>query len=258
MGGINLSPHKLNLFSECPRCFFLAEKGIILNDKGFKKIQEIQQKFNTKSIIKIEENRVKITRPAGIFSSLPSGLDSIIKNYFDAYRKYNELPPEVKNQIKGKLVDEETIKLMRNWQKFFFEEKINNTKIKFYGGLDECIVNNGLYYPLDFKTRGFALRQDTSEIYQLSLDCYALLLEKKGYKPGKSAYLIYYIPNELLGTNVKFDVQIEERKTNIKNAYKTLEEAVKLLSQDSLPESKPECDFCKYSEISKILSQILR
>ena len=53
-----LSPSSLSLLSDCPRCFWLQ-----LN-KGVK-------------------------RPEGIFPSLPSGIDRILKDHFDRYAEKN-------------------------------------------------------------------------------------------------------------------------------------------------------------------------
>lgn len=50
------SPSKLNLVKDCPRCFWL----------------EYNKKFR---------------RPRGIFPSLPSGMDQILKHHFDEYTK---------------------------------------------------------------------------------------------------------------------------------------------------------------------------
>jgi len=69
---LRLSPSTLNLFIDCPRCFWLH-----INKR--------------------------IHRPRGIFPSLPSGMDNVIKTYFDKYRKKGELPPELQNQVKEKL-----------------------------------------------------------------------------------------------------------------------------------------------------------
>ncbi|MCX6774543.1 MAG: hypothetical protein NTY99_00435 [DPANN group archaeon] len=51
---IKLSPSSLNLFKDCPRCFWLDKiKGI--------------------------------SRPEGIFPSLPSGIDKVLKEHFDKH-----------------------------------------------------------------------------------------------------------------------------------------------------------------------------
>ena len=75
MQKIGLSPSALNLFLECPRCFWL-------------------------------DRNKRISRPRGIFPSLPGGMDTVIKSYFDTYRLKNELPPEIKDRVKGKLVSD--------------------------------------------------------------------------------------------------------------------------------------------------------
>ena len=60
-----LSPSTLNVFLDCPRCFWL--------------------------------DKVKnIKRPRGIFPSLPSGMDRAIKVHFDSFRTKGILPPELK------------------------------------------------------------------------------------------------------------------------------------------------------------------
>ena len=58
------SPSSLSLLKDCPRCFWLA--------------------FNK-----------NIKRPAGIFPSLPSGMDKILKVHFDKFMEKGELPPEL-------------------------------------------------------------------------------------------------------------------------------------------------------------------
>jgi len=42
-----------------------------------------------------------IKRPSGIFPSLPSGMDKILKEHFDRFMKKNELPPEIKEKCAG-------------------------------------------------------------------------------------------------------------------------------------------------------------
>ena len=62
-----LSPSQLNLFKECPRCFWLH------HHKVWK-------------------------RPAGIFPSLPSGMDRILKAHFDKFMEKGQMPPAVIQQ----------------------------------------------------------------------------------------------------------------------------------------------------------------
>ena len=59
-----LSPSALNLMKDYPRCFWLAQHKVW-------------------------------KRPAGIFPSLPSGMDRILKVHFDKFRDKKQLPPEL-------------------------------------------------------------------------------------------------------------------------------------------------------------------
>ncbi len=59
-----LSPSALNLMKECPRCFWLTQHKVW-------------------------------KRPAGIFPSLPSGMDKILKEHFNKFMEKGQLPPEL-------------------------------------------------------------------------------------------------------------------------------------------------------------------
>jgi len=221
-GVIKLSPSKLALFRECPYCFYLSEK-------------------------------YKIMRPRGFFPSLPGGMDSVIKEYFDRYRDNKALPPELEGIANGKLVDQETIAFMRNRHKFCFEQEIKNTKIIFSGAIDECIVEEtkkgNRYSPIDFKTRSSFDETKVSPFHQLQLDCYALQFKKTGYTPSDYAYLIYYTPKQKKKKDIfSFDVNIVKVKTDPDNAFKTLEEAIICLQNDQPPKSSQQCEFCHYLE----------
>ena len=209
---IKLSPSKLNLFLECPLCFWLEVNDVI-------------------------------KRPAGIFPSLPSGMDLALKKYYDRFR--GSLPPELVGKVNGKLLpDTELIKKFRNWRTFSFEEQ----DALMYGAMDECLVDGEYYIPLDFKTRGFDLKEDSTSYYQNQLDCYALMLEKNDYKQPGYAYLIYYIPVEVKEKGeVEFKIQVEKMETDSKRAYKTFKQAIELLKEEK-PKPSSECEYCRYRE----------
>ena len=207
---IKLSPSKLGLFLECPLCFYLQEK------EGIK-------------------------RPAGVFPSLPSGMDNVLKKYYDKFR--GGLPPELKDKVGGVLLaDAELIRKMRDWRTFKFEEE----DAVFYGAMDDCLVEGESFIPLDFKTRGFDLKEDSTDYYQNQLDCYALLLEKNGYKQPGYAYLVYYIPVEVKAEGkVDFKIEIKKMIVDSSRAYKIYREAVEMLKKDKPPHNH-KCGYCEY------------
>ena len=69
-----LSPSSVGFLRECPRCLWLYA-----NDN--------------------------ISRPFGVFPSLPSGMDRVLKVYFDKYRVNGELPREIVGKVKEYGID---------------------------------------------------------------------------------------------------------------------------------------------------------
>lgn len=210
---VQLSPTSLNLFKECKLCFWL--------------------------------NRVKgVERPEGPDSTLPRGMDLLIKKYFDEYRARKELPPELVGKVEGELLsDQQLIDSWRNrWEGLYYEDKKLNAV--FRGLLDECFFHNGFYIPVDYKTRGFDLKEDSLSYYQTQLDCYTFLLGANGYKHPFFGYLIYYIPEEVRENGkVRFRIEPKKLNTNPSAAYKLFKKAVSLLRSPQ-PASHSDCEFC--------------
>lgn len=214
---IRLSPTSgLNLFAECPKCFWLH--------------------YNK-----------KVHRPRGIFPSLPGGMDLAIKDYMDSYRP-NKMPPELKGQIgKAKLMpDKKLLDKWRNWHTGleYIDKKMN---AKLFGALDDCLMENDYYIPLDYKTRGFPPKEGDSErYYQTQLDAYNLLLFENGFLVKDYAYLLYYYPKEVeKNGEVDFYTKVVKVQTDLKRAKKTFQEAVECLN-GPMPEKHSDCDYCSW------------
>ncbi len=215
-GPIRLSATSLNLYRECPRCFWLEHSG-------------------------------QIHRPRGIFPSLPGGMDNVIKKYFDSYRSQGTLPPELIGKVEGQLVrDQALMERLRSWRTSptYRDSKINATLI---GALDECFIDGGLYIPVDYKTRGYPLKEGAREYYQDQLNCYTLLLESNGMKTKRIAYLIYYYPDNVKANGVvQFNVEPKKLTTDPEAARSLLIEVVKLLRQPQPPPHHSTCEFCSW------------
>lgn len=210
---LRLSPSSINLFIDCPRCFWLQF------NKGIK-------------------------RPAGIFPSLPGGMDIIIKKYFDSFRAKGKLPPELEGKVEGKLLDD--LDLMKQWRNWRSGLSFVDGEVKLGGALDDCLVNGDAYVPVDYKTRGFDLKEDSSAIYENQLATYNLLLERNGYKQSGAAYLVYYIPKEVAGAGkINFKIEVVEMNADPEKAYKVFRAAVKCLDGPE-PAAGDTCNYCGY------------
>lgn len=218
---IELSPTTgLNLFLECPRCFWLRY-------------------------------REGVHRPDTIFPSLPGGMDRILKDYFDSFRTKDKLPPELEGKVEGKLYsDMERMDAWRNWRKGLrFEDPKLDAVLK--GAIDDCLIDDGYYIPLDFKTRGSAPKEGQSEeYYQNQLDCYTFLLKNSGCKTRDHAYLVYYYPDFINEDHmVKFDVSVVKLKTSAERVYKVFQDAVNCF-RGPIPPRHTECGYCAwYSDL---------
>ena len=211
------SPSSLSLLKECPRCFWL--------------------KFNK-----------DIKRPEGIFPSLPSGMDRILKIHFDSFRDKGELPPEL-TELDGdvKLFDnKEILEEWRNNKKGVkWEDKEGNL---FRGAVDNILKKGKKLIVLDYKTRGYPLKKDTHEHYQDQLDIYNFLLRKNDHDTEDYAYLLFYHPDKVNGNgDVVFNTDLVKMKISVKNAEKIFEDALGALKGE-IPRAKEDCEYCRWAD----------
>ncbi len=231
-GRIRLSPSTLNMFLECPKCFWLEQvKGI--------------------------------HRPRGIFPSLPGGMDLLIKKYFDKYRALGKLPPELEGKMDVELFsDNELLNKWRNWRSALAYEDPETGAI-LSGMLDDLGLKRSEgsfarsaskeadlgaqkieYVPLDYKTRGFDVKEGGEAFYQNQLNCYGLLLRENHMKPAGHAFLIYYIPKDVAEKGmVRFDIVPKRVEIDPDEALATFKKAQELIN-GPMPEAHTECEYC--------------
>jgi len=211
---IKLSPTSLNLFLECPRCFWLY-----LN-KGIK-------------------------RPSIPVATITTGLDRVVKEYCNLYRAKGILPPLLENKVPGKLISNLP---KRGWLEF----KDDKIEAILGGYLDECLdLGNNFYAALDHKTRG-SKPENTHRAHQFQMDVYTFLLEQNSFPTKRIAYLIYYIPKVVSsGQAIDFEIVPSEVKTDPDNAKQVFSDAVAMLKR-AIPMPHPDCIFCQWTATAKI------
>lgn len=213
-----LSPTALNLFEDCPRCFYL-------------------------------ERAKNQPRPQGPFPSLPNGIDEAIKEYFDYYRSKQELPPLLDGQLEGQLATQQEVNHWRSGIGF----NIPHKQGRLWGKLDEALrLPDGSVVPVDYKTRGYPPKTDLIKPYQNQLDCYGLLLKEQGESVGSVGYLIYYYPQKNSGADlhaaIPFEVEIKPVTIDPERARQLLHNALDLLAGKE-PAHRQECKFCQWQKL---------
>jgi len=172
-------------------------------------------------------------------------MDSILKTHFDKFRDKGELPPELRESECKKgyklFSDNEKLKLWRNnFKGISFKDKEGN---ELHGAIDNLLQKGKKIIVLDYKTRGFPCKEDTHEHYQHQLNIYNFLLRKNRYETEDYAFLLFYVPKEVLPTGeVVFDTTLKKMNINIKEAEKLWKKAIDLLNNDCPTKC---CEWCE-------------
>jgi hypothetical protein len=202
---LTLSPSTLSLYVECPRCFW-------------------------RKVVK------KIDRPRGPMPTIMSGLDLVIKAYYDQFRRKGDLPPMVADKLPGKLAS-----TVPPW--LTLGDPATNTKL--VGKLDELLEPEpGKVAPLDHKSRG-KKAEEVHRAYQLQMDVYDLLLEAAGFSTPHKAYLVYYIPDVMNAQEITFAIDVKELTTDPNRARSVFANAANV-ARGPEPQPNTECEFCRY------------
>lgn len=216
---VKLSPSRLGLFEECPRCFWLTMA------EGLR-------------------------RPNGPFPSLPGGMDREITAHFDRHRARGELPPELDGRVEARLhPDQSFLEGARDWRK---KPRLEDDAlgVVLRGGVDDLLETaDGRLVVLDYKTRGYPPKGDGApDYYRRQLDLYNLLLRETGHPTADHAYLLYYHP-ESVGSDgeVTFHTDLVEVPVDVGAARELLEAAVAALG-GPVPPAADDCEFCEWAE----------
>lgn len=212
---IKVSPSSIGFLRECPRCLWLYFK------EG-------------------------VQRPRGPFPTLPSGMDEVLKDYFDKFRSKNELPPEIRDKVGERLYsDIEKMKRVRSVFKGLVAE-FPDYNLKLKGAIDELLINDqGSHVLLDFKTRGFPIKKDTHEHYRDQLDLYALLLKMNDMPPAEYGYLMFLHPTAFANHKASFTTEVVKLDVDWKRGILILREVYAVL-QGPVPQAHTDCEYCLY------------
>lgn len=212
---IKLSPNSLNLFLECPHCFWL-------------------------------DKRQGIKRPPPYPYALNMAVDILLKQEFDKYRAKGEPHPLlIANNIKAKLFSNQ--KLLNQWRSNlvgirYYDSVLDAT---LFGAVDDILeFPEDKLAPLDYKSTGSKVAK-VYDRFQLQMDTYTFLLEKNGFLTPRKGYLAFYIVNKENGfeDRLPFRKELHEIETNPSDIPGLFKDAVTLLRKNTPPPHSPDCKF---------------
>ena len=221
-----VSRSKMELFMECPKCFYL-------------------------------DKRLGIARPPGFPFSLNSAVDTLLKKEFDLLRAAGEPHPLMKRY--GINAVPARHEKLNEWRDTFKGVQYLHvpTNLLITGAIDDLWQGpSGEYIVVDYKSTSKngeinALNEAWHGSYKRQLEIYQWLLRRNGYKVAKTGYFVYCNGRTDME---KFDGRLEFVITMIAHdgsddwVEGVVRDIHKCLNSDAIPEAGEDCDYCAYRE----------
>jgi CRISPR/Cas system-associated exonuclease Cas4 (RecB family) len=218
---IKLSRTKIELFQDCPRCFWLEM------NKGVK-------------------------RPPPAPYTINSAIDALLKKEFDVCRENGTAHYIIKkysiNAIPYKCDQINTWRT--NFTGIRFQHKATDFLV--FGAVDDVWVNPaGELIVVDYKATG-AKEYQIYPGYKRQMEVYQWLLQQNGYKVSKTGYFLFAKVNKEGGFaegKLSFDLFLEPLEGDISWLEDTLKQIKKAL-EVQIPPRKEDCKYCQFSQSS--------
>jgi len=213
----------LELFTKCPRCFWL--------DKKF-----------------------GIGQPGGLPFTLNSAVDALLKNEFDGHRSKGVAHPLMKSYgLKAVPFAHEMLDIWRsNFKGITYLHKPTNLLIT--GAIDDIWQNEqGELHIVDYKStavnKEVSLDDEWKEAYKRQMEIYQWLFRSNGFKVSSTGYFVYcngIKDKQAFDAKLEFKVTILPYTGNDNWVEQTITNAKKCLDSDIIPNPSLNCEFCNY------------
>lgn len=219
-----ISRSKLDLFLNCPRCFYL-------------------------------DRRLGVGQPPGYPFNLNSAVDALLKKEFDIHRTNKTAHPLMeKYGVDAVPFEHEKIEEWRDSLRRGIQYLHEKTNLILSGGVDDVWINpKGELIIVDYKATSkngeVSLDADWQIGYKRQMEVYQWLFRKNGFKVAKTGYFVYCngdADKEAFDAKLEFDIKVIPYKGDDSWVEKALIDAKKCLSKNSIPNPSNDCDYCNY------------
>ncbi len=219
-----LSRSKIDLFLNCPRCFYFDRK-------------------------------LGVAQPPGYPFSLNSAVDKLLKIEFDVHRLNGTTHPLMKTYgVEAVPLAHEKMNEWRDSLRGGITFNLDNTNVVVTGGVDDVWVSpNGEYHIVDYKATSkeeeVTLDADWQIGYKRQMEIYQWLFRKNGFTVSSVGYFVYCNGNtdkEAFDGKLEFDIKILPYTGDDSWVEQTIRLAIDCLKSDLMPDSGVDCDFCRY------------
>ena len=216
----------IDLFVQCPRCFYL-------------------------------DKRLGTARPPGFPFSLNSAVDALLKKEFDGHRANGSAHPLMKafglDAVPYPHAELDAWRdSLRRGIKYLYEP----TNLIIRGGVDDVWVNpQGELIIVDYKATSkneeVNLDAEWQDGYKRQMEVYQWLFRKNGFKVSDIGYFVYCngdASKPAFDAKLEFDIKLIPYRGNPDWIEQTIVNLHKCLVSNKIPVSSVDCDYCAYFE----------
>ena len=206
-------------------------------------------------------DRVKgLDIPPGFPFNINSAVDTLLKREFDHYRKTQTIPPLLSQY--GYDLKPFNHKDIDVWRENFKGLRIKYKGYEFSGAVDDIWVNDrNELFVVDYKSTAssepiVSIDKDYHLGYKRQIEFYQWILEKMGFNVNKKGFFVYCTGDNTLGSFngvMNFHVKLIEYIGNYSWVNETLDKLIECVESEKVPESNPDCDYCKYFSVRKCI-----
>ncbi len=232
-GGPNwtLSRSKIDLFADCPRCFYV-------------------------------DNKLGTARPPGFPFNLNSAVDELLKRELDAHRaKGTKHPLAEKYGLDAVPFAHAKMDDWRNALSEGVKYVHPGTGMTIRGGVDDIWVNAyGELIVIDYKAtskdgRITSLDEDWHAGYKRQIEVYQWLLRKNGFTVSDTGYWFYANATkdrEAFDARLDFELTLVPYRGDDSWVEGTIGDIKRCLDSNDIPAATHNCDYCRYREAAGI------
>ncbi len=222
-----ISRSKIDLFLNCPKCFYL-------------------------------DRRLGINQPPSFPFSLNSAVDMLLKKEFDIYRSQGKIHPLMKKAgIKAIPYNNPQINVWRDSLKGGITYKYPGTDLMITGAVDDIWINDNeeliiVDYKATAKVEEVSIDADWQIGYKRQMEIYQWLFRKNDFKVCETGYFLYcngLLDREAFNQRLDFEVTLIPYKGSDTWIDKIIKDLYKCLCSDDIPQQGPDCAYCQYTDL---------
>ena len=233
-----LSRSKVELFMQCPRCFWL-------------------------------DVRLKISRPSGPPFNINKAIDELFKKEFDYYRAQNK-PHPLMTESGVDAVPYQHSKLDK-WRRALganagVDTIHESTNLHIYGAVDDIWVDKkGRLIVVDYKAtakaqpvKSLGAEGTWHDMYRRQLEIYQWLLRQNGFDVSDTGYFVYATgswAHDKFDNIVNFETHIFPHYGNSEWVDGVIKDMKQAMDSDTMPavgkrvmDQSKQCEFCEYAK----------